>query len=62
MEKKGLVFKVNAFDMVAVKSLHYGENTWHRQSLGKQKVLRFQIGLIGTFSSFMCVRMRKKLG
>ena len=31
IEKKRLVFKINAFELVAVKSLYYDENTWHRE-------------------------------
>ena len=40
IEKKCLVFKINAFDLVAVNSPCYGDNTWHWQSRGQQTVLR----------------------
>ena len=33
IEKKSLVFKINAFELVALSSPYYGENTWHRQSM-----------------------------
>ena len=32
--EKSLIFKINAIDIVAVKSPYYGEDTGHRQSLG----------------------------
>ena len=34
MDIKFLVFKINAFELVALNSLYYGENTWHRQTTG----------------------------
>ena len=30
MEKKCLVFKINAFELFAIKFTYYGENAWHR--------------------------------
>ena len=34
IEKNCLVFKINAFKLVAVISPYYDENTWHRESMG----------------------------
>ena len=34
IEKKFLVFKINAFELVAFVFPYYGENTWHWQSMG----------------------------
>ena len=34
MHKKSLVFKISAFELVAVNSLYYAENTWHGQTMG----------------------------
>ena len=30
IEKNFLVFKINAFELVAVNSPYYSENTWHQ--------------------------------
>ena len=53
IDKKFLVFKMNAFLLVAVYCTYYFEKTWHQQSIGYQTVLRFQILLTETFSSSM---------
>ena len=34
IQKKFLVFKISAFDLVAINSIYYGENTWNQQSMG----------------------------
>ena len=34
IERKGLVFKLNPFELVAIESRYHGENTWHRQLTG----------------------------
>ena len=34
IEKKSLNLKINAVELVEVNSMYYGENTWHRQSVG----------------------------
>ena len=33
-QKKGFVFGINAFKLVAVISPYCGENTWHQQRMG----------------------------
>ena len=32
--KKILFFRINAFELFAVNSLHYGDNTSHQQKMG----------------------------
>ena len=34
IQKKFLVFKISAFDLVVINSIYYGENTWNQQSMG----------------------------
>ena len=34
MEKKSLFFKIYPFELVAINSQYYGQNTWHQQSMG----------------------------
>ena len=60
IEKKCLVFKINAFELVAVNSSYYGENDWHMQSMGLQTVLKFDIWLRGTFAISFYIWMMKK--
>ena len=45
IEKEAFVSKINQFELVVVNCLYYKENTYHRQSIREQTVLRFWIGL-----------------
>ena len=54
-----MILKINAFELLAVNSSYYVENTWDRQTMGLSIVLRLYISLKGKFSSFIYVRMIK---
>ena len=49
VEKEAFVSNINLFELVVVSCLYYKENTYHRQSMRGQIVLRFWIWLISTF-------------
>ena len=45
IEKESFVSKINPFELVVVNCLYYKQNTYHRQSMCEQTVLRFWTGL-----------------
>ena len=57
---KRLLFKINAFELVAVNFLYYDDNTQHWQTMVQHTLLRLQILKRAMLSDFICRRMLKK--
>ena len=49
IEKKSSVFEIKAFEIVAENSAYSGRNTFHRQSMCLETVLRFLIRVKKSF-------------
>ena len=60
IEKKYFVSYIIAFELAAVNSHHYEENTYHQQLICKQTVLRFPMSLRVKFSNPIYLRVMKK--
>ena len=62
IETKILVFEIIVSELVALKCPYYEDNTCHRQSMCKQKVLRFCIDVKENFSSSITFTVTTKYG
>ena len=54
------VSEIIVFELVAVNSHYYQENSCHRQSIRQETVLRFQTSLRETFTNSISLRVMRK--